>query len=354
MSLIKYSALTAKIRAMEGRLLDADAYNYMSHLGTVEEAVAYVSKLPEYKKLFDGIDTSTLHRADIEKLLIISKYSDFAKLYKFASIKQREFLKTYFRHYELLLIRRCLHDCYSDKRLDLNVKELSDSFKKHSRIDVDALLNARDIEAFARSLSDSDYGRAVSTLSNLESPSLLDYELVLDQTYFKLIWNSKNRFLSAAESADLRACTGTSIDMLNLQWIYRSKKYYNMNSAQIYSLLLPYYYKLKKSDVEKMVNAENIDELNELITSGYYGRLAGRLSLNPSNISHLSDILLDRIYRSVERRHPYSASSIISYLYQKEKEVTNITHIIEAIRYKLSPQETLNKVLQQGLRRIAQ
>ncbi len=352
MSLIKYSALTTKIRAMEGRLLDATSYSYMAHLGSVEEAIDYLSKLPSYKILFDGIDTSTLHRADIERLLIVSKYSDFAKLYKFASIKQREFLKMYFRHYELLLIRRCLHDCYSDKRLDLNVKELSDSFKKHSKIDVDALLNAKSIDEFVASLADSDYKRAVSTLDNSVSPSLLDYELVLDQAYFKLIWNVKNRFLTAAESTDLRACTGTSIDMLNLQWIYRSKKYYNMDSAQIYSLLLPYYYKLKKADVQKMVNAENIEELEEMIASGYYGRLAGRLSLKPSNISDLSDILLDRIYRSVERRHPYSTSSIISYLYQKEREVTNITHIIEAIRYKLSPQETLDRLLQQ--RRIAQ
>ena len=32
---------------------------------------------------------------------------------------------------------------------------------------------------------------------------------------------------------------GSKIDLLNLQWIYRAKKYYNMKPADIYLLLMP-------------------------------------------------------------------------------------------------------------------
>lgn len=37
---------------------------------------------------------------------------------------------------------------------------------------------------------------------------------------------------------------GTQIDLLNMQWIYRAKKYFNMKPADIYQLILPIHYRL--------------------------------------------------------------------------------------------------------------
>ena len=46
---------------------------------------------------------------------------------------------------------------------------------------------------------------------------------------------------------------GSKIDLLNLQWIYRAKKYYNMKPADIYLLLIPIHYKLSTDQVKEMV-----------------------------------------------------------------------------------------------------
>ena len=37
---------------------------------------------------------------------------------------------------------------------------------------------------------------------------------------------------------------GSKIDLLNIQWIYRAKKDYNMKPADIYLMLIPIHYKL--------------------------------------------------------------------------------------------------------------
>ena len=42
-------------------------------------------------------------------------------------------------------------------------------------------------------------------------------------------------------------------DMLNLQFILRSKRYYRMEPAAIYAQLIPVNYKLKKEEITAMV-----------------------------------------------------------------------------------------------------
>ena len=49
-----------------------------------------------------------LHRGDIEKVLRQSVYHDFAKLYSFANLKQRQFLSMYFMRYEIYFLKVCL------------------------------------------------------------------------------------------------------------------------------------------------------------------------------------------------------------------------------------------------------
>ena len=54
--------------------------------------------------------------------------------------------------------------------------------------------------------------------------------------------------------------------MLNLQWIYRSKKYYHMAPADIYALLSPVRYKLSTKEITELVEAVDEEEFRrELI-----------------------------------------------------------------------------------------
>ena len=48
--------------------------------------------------------------------------------------------------------------------------------------------------------------------------------------------------------------------MLNLQWIYRSKKYYHMTPADIYALLIPVHYRLSRREISALVEAGDEEE----------------------------------------------------------------------------------------------
>ena len=58
---------------------------------------------------------------------------------------------------------------------------------------------------------------------------------------------------------------GNKFDMLNLQWIYRSKKYYHMAPADIYALLSPVRYKLSTKEITELVEAVDEEEFRRVL-----------------------------------------------------------------------------------------
>ena len=72
---------------------------------------------------------------------------------------------------------------------------------------------------------------------------------------------------------------GNKFDLLNLQWIYRSKQYYHMTAADIYALLIPVNYKLHKKDIAALVEAETMTAFESLLDRTYYGRRYEKLEL---------------------------------------------------------------------------
>lgn len=50
--LFAYSAVTTKLRAMEGKLIKKQEYEEMAAMGSVTEVVEYLKRYPSYRKLF--------------------------------------------------------------------------------------------------------------------------------------------------------------------------------------------------------------------------------------------------------------------------------------------------------------
>ena len=68
-NLLTYSGLTTKVRAMESRFLTKQQFSELAALSTVGEALDFIKSQPAYADLLAGAD-STIHRSDLEKLLI--------------------------------------------------------------------------------------------------------------------------------------------------------------------------------------------------------------------------------------------------------------------------------------------
>ena len=71
-SLLSYSGLTTKIRAMQSRLLTDDQYRELAELKSVPQAVTYLKQQPAYEAILDSLSEEALHRGKIEQLLVNS------------------------------------------------------------------------------------------------------------------------------------------------------------------------------------------------------------------------------------------------------------------------------------------
>ena len=84
-TLLSYSGISAKIRAMQSKLITDEQFQEIVQLPSVPQVAAYLKRTQEYGKAWASLDENTLHRGQIEKLLKTSIFSNFSRIYQFAN-----------------------------------------------------------------------------------------------------------------------------------------------------------------------------------------------------------------------------------------------------------------------------
>ena len=92
-NVMAYSGITTKVRAMSAKLLTAEDYDIIAGLGTVTEAIEYLKDKTAYAPYVNRMDISLYHRGNVEKILYQSLFDDYSRLFRFAGMKQKTFLK---------------------------------------------------------------------------------------------------------------------------------------------------------------------------------------------------------------------------------------------------------------------
>ena len=307
-SLLSYSGLTTKIRAMQSRLLTDDQYRELAELKSVPQAVTYLKQQPAYEAILDSLSEEALHRGKIEQLLVNSIYRDFTKIYQFSNMEQRKFLNLYFGRYEVSIMKECLNKIFDHRDVNLDLSLFKPFFDKHSQLDINLLTASRSIEEFVSHLRGTSYYQPLAALAVEE----------ITKAY------------------------GNKFDLLNLQWIYRSKQYYHMTAADIYALLIPVNYKLHKKDIAALVEAETMTAFESLLDRTYYGRRYEKL--NSHTLEEMYSSIMKHVLSGESKADPYSVSTIYCYLYHKEHEIDRLTTVLECIRYSIPPEDTMRYI----------
>lgn len=343
-NLLTYSGLTTKIRAMESRFITDRQLEELASLSSVGEALEFLRAQPAYGELLSSAD-SDIHRSQLEKLLYLSRYRDFEKLYRFSGPGPRKFLNLYFSNFEISLLKRCLRNIAHPDRDASDLSMFQDFFSRHSGLDVGKLTQASSVAELTQALQGTLYYPLFAQLEEQENATVFDYEIQLDLCHFRWIWKIKNRFMNKEERRVLTQCFGTQLDMLNAQWIYRSKKYYHLPPDQIYPLLIPVNYRLKKDDISRLTEAGNTDEFFSVLSGTYYGSLPQTDIKARPDLEALYEQVMDRIHSMTARKDPYSAAVLNSYFYFKNLEIHRLITVVEGIRYGIPPAEIISYII---------
>jgi len=329
----QYTAITTKIRGMRGKLLKKDDYINLSYLSSEGEIASYLKRHPGYQYILENVVENKITRVELEGLLNSSIYEDYNKLFRFANFKQRKFLQIHAITYEVVVLKKFLRRAFNVDEIYQEVgNEFLSFLSRRSRLDLKTLQNAKTLQQFREALVGSRYYRPLKFLERIENPTLFDYETALDTYAFTVIWQEKNKLIDNRERKTFEKIYGTQFDLLNIVFIFRYKMFYDLPAEQIASLLIPINFRMKPDKITQLLEARNEDEFWRIIETTVYARRLGDFR-DEKNLDKLYENLMDEVIRGREKEEPYSAATMYAYLHDKEKEVSLITRIIEAIHY---------------------
>ena len=303
---MRYSGIVTKVAAMRAKLLKPQDYEQLASMDTVTDIIEYLKQTKSYGKFITQMDESLYHRGNIEKVLIQSLYDDYTRLYRFADMQQKDFLKIFMKRYEVDLVRYCLRIVFNHSNVPFDLNYKKPFFDKYSKIRIDQLVTAKNIDHLVDYLKNTEYYAPLSRIRQSGASTLADYELALDLYYFSMMWKD------------------------------------------IYTLLIPIQHKLSNQEFKDLVEAPSVEEFKRRLNETYYGK---KYEFGEQvQIESIVNECVEHILTIAYRNHPYSLASIQQYLFLKEEEIYKITTALECIRYGLSKRETLQYLVQKQRR----
>ena len=303
-NLLAYSGIATKVRAMEAKLLEPGDFEEIAAMKSVPEVVSWLIQNSTYKEVLESLDPELIHRGNIEKLLQLSLYHDYTKIYRFCSLEQRKFLRLYLKRYEVELINYCLRIVINhyQEPFDLNYKK--EFFDRYSQISLERLIRSRTTDELIENLRDTEYYETLKKMRDGRAVTLFDYDLALNLYYFTTMWKGRKKVLKKKELEIFTRDCGSKINLLNIQWIYRAKKYFSLAPADIYALLIPIHYKLRTELVQEMVEAETLEDFDKAVAKTAYARHSH--FSDEYTIEKMYGDCLYHLYLTDRRSNPYS------------------------------------------------
>jgi len=339
---VAYSGINTKVKAMTRRLISRDDYSKIIAMESVSDLISFLKKHPGYQELFQKYDEHDIHRGEAERIFINGLYLDYTRIYRFANDEQRRDLELFFFRYEVNVLKACIRLIKSNaSAYDLSV--FHPFFSKHSQIDVNKLSASKSMEEYINNLMGTQYYPVLSKLSSKSGLSSFDYEMALDSYYFTKSWRLKDKYLKGDTLKAFTQRIGTEIDLLNIMWIYRSKKMYDMGASDIFTYLIPVNYRLTKDQLVKLISSVTLEEFMINLDKTKYRNLAEPLKKGTMEQEYYR--ILNKIYQYNATRFPASMSEVNYYIFRKDMEVKTLTTLLECIRYRLDIRERQDYLL---------
>ncbi len=336
MYMINRSASTAvltKTRAKFGDRLKADNFKSLISMASVADIAAYLKSNTHFSDVLKNINESAVHRGNLESILRSKIYTEFAELCNFEkSVGDNffEFITRYGEINELLSFLRYLNAGNPGEYL-LNIP---DFFNKHTPLDLVALSQVKTYEELLGFLSHSPYHDLFSLFETDEGKPLdiMNIEAALFKYLYNFLFNLIKHSPRPARK-ELTDIFNMKAELDNIRRIYRSKKYFGVSKEVLIYQMLPYRYKITRQQMDKMLSAENSDEVIEVLRNTYYAR---RHNFSEQNIDESCSVILYKYLSRKIRYTKYSSVAMACYFFLFEYEVDDITNIIEAVRYKVA------------------
>jgi V/A-type H+-transporting ATPase subunit C len=324
-----YAYLNARLRAKLGKLLSSEQYEELMRAADLEQACG-VLRRTEYADIFkDVVSRHDLPRT--ESALVDHLISSHRDVAAHSKKDVRRFIEQLMRKYEVENLKVIFRVWAANEE-----KEFIYRKRICHEIPVDAILEAATVEEIIVLLEDTPYRKPLTEAREKykERGSLFYLEVTLDRELHEATWKAIAG-LSPSDRKIASRLVGIELDILNINWLLRFKRYYNLGLAEVTSLMLPKALQINEQFVREVYPGADPASLMSRLLTGVYKTVPEQVrAKDETQAMHLLEALLRQVFveqvRNALSGFPFTIGVAIAYLRLKKMEVSNIVTILNA------------------------
>lgn len=336
-----YYALATKIATKKGRILRKNDWNSYMDCSSIEQLARLLNENVEFGKAFKEIDANKIGREDLETALLRFKTLQIENLLHYFSGPYKEFIETILMEADIKDLSLILRKLTKNESLD-GIEERFIHSITYTNLSYEHLLSSGSVEQLIEKLKGTPY---YNGLSNLSKEDAIKREFHIEMKLYVALYKSifeKAEKLNKEDQRAVKELIGFKIDLLNIQWIYRAKKYYEITPEEMFIYSLEGGLSLGYNRLKKLCYS-NLDEFVSL--SKRYLKNDFFKDLNDTDINIiLNSYLLDYLKKNTSN----NIGTVISFIYLVNIVIDDLMSIIEGIKYKV-PKEKLREYLVQKI-----
>jgi V/A-type H+/Na+-transporting ATPase subunit C len=327
----KYAYANAKIRALVSYLLEPALFQQMLEVKTAAEVLSLL-KSTRYGSMPDFPKEESVDFHSMENVLVRNDIALHAKVSSCLSSKEKKFIALLLQRYEieeLKVVLRLWH-----KKASVNWKDYVSGIKICFDMDFDQVLSAGSIEEIILLLDNTPYRTPLLRAKEKfkERNSLFYLETALDIDYFERAVKAAKE-LSSLDKSIAQKILGIEIDIENINWLIRMRKYYSLAMGDMLEWIIPGGSKITKENLRNFYVSDGVGKLVDSLALGPYEKIKDMVEDNFFLIENfLYEILLKEVKKAFAG-FPFTIGIPLGYLILKRKETQKIISILYAKNY---------------------
>jgi len=330
-NVIRYAAVNTKIRALEGQFLSDEDCLALLEKDSVQGIVEYLRQT-QFESAFEGVDTASLHRGQIEVYLKRYGVDKLVRLKHYFRGSQAKFLKILFMRYEVEDLKVLIRAIQSDPGYIHTLNPFI-YIGRYGDLDYDRLTASRSFAELVENLKDTPYYSILVPFidEGLQGNDFL-VEMALDLFYINTLIKHLE-LLTEGERKKIKDIYGIKADLLNIQWIYRGKKFYKLSPEVLLNYSINFGKKLSRAFVKELCYCENAVDIEEKLRNSVYGFLFDHEKTKDIFMERRINRYLYYKLKGYKGKSTMDMVQTIVFFDLLEIEVRDIITIIENIRY---------------------
>lgn len=328
------NAIIAKSRAIYGSFLSKDDYAALIRKPTITAAVSYLKTKPRYAAVFADTDESTVHRNRVEELIKQHVFDTYLRICKFSAGSKNGITGFLIKKLESDQVSNAVI-AISTGNQELYYNTLPAFLMDHLCFDPAQVAAAKNYVELLKALEKTPYYKFLKPLLSEKEPDINACVVAVSGAYMKWAFTQIDRTVKKSSREQVKSFFLRKADASNILMSYRLLSF-NESGSQILKYLIPYHYRLKPSEIDAALRAQ---DSTEALTKLF---LEKKLAVRHAGSNETLEISVDAaVYGFFRRRLALTTDeteALYSLIMLFEIEMANISRIIEGIRYSLPPE----------------